>query len=62
MEECCGDSDYQGAPLDLNRVDSNYMNHKGVLYTSGLQHQILSDIKIIIHVPVKLINPRLLNI
>ncbi|WP_017222159.1 3'(2'),5'-bisphosphate nucleotidase CysQ family protein [Moritella dasanensis] len=33
---CCTVIDYQGAPLDLNRVDSNYMNHKGVLYSSGL--------------------------
>ena len=32
---CCTVSDYQGAPLDLNRSDSNYMNHKGVLYSSG---------------------------
>ena len=41
-QACCTVSDYQGAPLDLNRADSNYMNHKGVLYTSGLQHQVLS--------------------
>ncbi|MGJ8582068.1 MAG: 3'(2'),5'-bisphosphate nucleotidase CysQ family protein [Psychromonas sp.] len=27
-------SDINGAPLDLNRQDSNYMNHKGVLYAS----------------------------
>jgi len=27
-------SDIQGQPLDLNRQDSNYMNHKGVLYAS----------------------------
>lgn len=40
-EALCRVSDYQGAPLDLNRVDSNYMNHKGVLYTSGLNHQAL---------------------
>ena len=31
----CAVSDYQGAALDLNRSDSNYMNHKGVLYSSG---------------------------
>jgi len=41
-QACCAVSDYQGAPLDLNRSDSNYMNHKGVLYSSGLQHQTLS--------------------
>ncbi|WP_228140218.1 hypothetical protein [Moritella sp. JT01] len=35
----CAVSDSQGAALDLNRTDSNYMNHKGVLYSSGLQHQ-----------------------
>ncbi|QUM80216.1 inositol-1-monophosphatase [Moritella sp. 5] len=38
-QACCAVSDAQGAPLDLNRKDSNYMNHKGVLYTSRLQHQ-----------------------
>ena len=37
-QACCGVSDYQGAALDLNRTDSNYMNHKGVLYSSGLKH------------------------
>ena len=31
----CAVSDSQGAALDLNRSDSNYMNHKGVLYSSG---------------------------
>ncbi|MGC3835244.1 hypothetical protein ACPSKX_13845 [Moritella viscosa] len=36
----CEVSDSQGAPLALNRSDSNYMNHKGVLYTSGLRHHI----------------------
>jgi len=40
-QACCEVSDYQGAALDLNRSDSNYMNHKGVLYSCGLQHQIL---------------------
>ncbi|PSW22187.1 inositol-1-monophosphatase [Photobacterium sanctipauli] len=29
-------SDIFGDPLDLNRSDSNFMNHKGVAYTSGL--------------------------
>jgi len=38
----CRVSDYQGAPLDLNRVDSNYMNHRGVLYSCGFRHQILA--------------------
>jgi len=28
-------SDIDGEPLDLNRPDSNYMNHKGVLFVSG---------------------------
>jgi len=37
-QACCGVSDSQGAALDLNRTDSNYMNHKGVMYSSGLQH------------------------
>ncbi|GIC76675.1 3'(2'),5'-bisphosphate nucleotidase CysQ [Moritella sp. F3] len=37
----CSVSDYQGAPLDLNRADSNYMNHRGVLYSCGLIQQIL---------------------
>jgi len=41
-QTCCAVSDYQGAPLDLNRTDSNYMNHKGVLYSRGWQHQVLS--------------------
>ena len=27
-------SDIHGNPLDLNRHDSNYMNHQGVLYVS----------------------------
>ena len=31
----CAVSDSQGAALELNRSDSNYMNHKGVLYSSG---------------------------
>ena len=48
-QACGGVSDYQGAPLDLNRSDSNYMNHKGVLYSSGLQHQDLSTIALSVH-------------
>ncbi len=28
-------SDAYGEPLDLNRTDSNFMNHKGVLFVSG---------------------------
>ena len=43
-QACCAVSDAQGAPLDLNRKDSNYMNHKGVLYSSGLQHQTFLNI------------------
>ena len=30
-------SDIHGNPLDLNRHDSNYMNHQGVLYVSERQ-------------------------
>jgi 3'-phosphoadenosine 5'-phosphosulfate (PAPS) 3'-phosphatase len=41
-EVLCSVSDYQGAPLDLNRVDSNYMNHRGVLYRCGMSDRILS--------------------
>ncbi|MFT7681573.1 MAG: 3'-phosphoadenosine 5'-phosphosulfate (PAPS) 3'-phosphatase [Moritella dasanensis] len=38
---CCAVSDYHGSDLDLNRSDSNYMNHKGVLYSNGLAHHVL---------------------
>lgn len=31
-------SDIEGQPLDLNRIDSNFMNHKGVLYSNGIEH------------------------
>lgn len=41
-EVLCSVSDYQGAPLALNRVDSNYMNHRGVLYRCGMNDRILS--------------------
>ncbi|MCW8330961.1 inositol-1-monophosphatase [Photobacterium sp. SDRW27] len=34
-------SDSHGAPLDLNRLDSNFMNHKGALYVSGAEHEAL---------------------
>jgi len=34
-------SDSYGAPLDLNRIDSNFMNHKGALYVSGAEHELL---------------------
>jgi fructose-1,6-bisphosphatase/inositol monophosphatase family enzyme len=34
-------SDIYGQPLDLNRKDSTFMNHKGVLYTSSLNISIL---------------------
>lgn len=30
-------SDVYGEPLDLNRTDSNFMNHKGVLYLHGVE-------------------------
>ncbi|QFI38091.1 inositol-1-monophosphatase [Moritella marina ATCC 15381] len=42
LEEFCAVSDYHGAPLDLNRSDSNYMNHKGVLYSCRMSDRILS--------------------
>ncbi|MDX2322400.1 MAG: inositol monophosphatase family protein [Moritella sp.] len=32
----CAVSNYQGGALDLNRSDSNYMNHQGVLYSNGV--------------------------
>ncbi|MCJ8348639.1 inositol monophosphatase family protein [Moritella sp.] len=38
----CAVSDSQGAALDLNRSDSNYMNHKGVLYTIGSIKEMLT--------------------
>ena len=28
-------SDFYGEPLDLNRVDSTFMNHKGVLFATN---------------------------
>ncbi|PKH07432.1 3'(2'),5'-bisphosphate nucleotidase CysQ [Moritella sp. Urea-trap-13] len=40
-QACCSVSDYHGAALDLNRSDSNYMNHKGMLYSCGLVHHVL---------------------
>ncbi|MFT5808225.1 MAG: hypothetical protein ACI9LG_002526 [Moritella dasanensis] len=42
----CTVSDYHGSDLDLNRNDSNYMNHKGVLYSNGLAHHVLISPKI----------------
>ncbi|MGF1715529.1 3'(2'),5'-bisphosphate nucleotidase CysQ family protein [Photobacterium chitinilyticum] len=30
-------SNINGEPLDLNRTDSNFMNHKGVLYLNGIE-------------------------
>ena len=29
-------TDYYGAPLELNRKDSTYLNHKGILFASHL--------------------------
>ncbi|HHJ16722.1 MAG TPA: inositol monophosphatase [Gammaproteobacteria bacterium] len=29
-------SDFYGQPLDLNRADSSFMNHRGVLYTTNV--------------------------
>ncbi|MGF1760639.1 inositol-1-monophosphatase [Photobacterium sagamiensis] len=34
-------SDIHGEPLDFNRPDSNYMNHKGVLFVSGVESEAL---------------------
>lgn len=34
-------SDIYGEPLDLNRSDSNFMNHKGALYVSGSENEVL---------------------
>lgn len=33
-------SDIQGQPMDLNRLDSTFMNHRGVLFAG---HQVLAD-------------------
>ncbi len=39
----CNVSDINGEALDLNRTDSNYMNHKGVLYSCGIDSDVLLD-------------------
>ncbi|ELR66627.1 Inositol-1-monophosphatase [Photobacterium marinum] len=42
IAQACGAvsaTDVFGASLDLNRRDSNFMNHKGAIYSSGVNHQ-----------------------
>lgn len=39
----CNVSDINGEALDLNRTDSNYMNHRGVLYSCGIDSNVLRD-------------------
>ncbi|MFT5881015.1 MAG: 3'-phosphoadenosine 5'-phosphosulfate (PAPS) 3'-phosphatase [Moritella sp.] len=40
----CRVSDTQGEELDLNRSDSNYMNHRGVCYSCGIDNDVLLDL------------------
>jgi fructose-1,6-bisphosphatase/inositol monophosphatase family enzyme len=42
-------SDMNGTPLDLNRSDSTYMNHRGALYASdtGLAREIISRMPLV---------------
>ncbi|WP_299017706.1 inositol monophosphatase family protein [uncultured Photobacterium sp.] len=47
IAQACGvvsASDVFGTPLDLNRIDSNYMNHKGAIYSTGVDHQALLEL------------------
>jgi 3'-phosphoadenosine 5'-phosphosulfate (PAPS) 3'-phosphatase len=37
----CNVSDIHGDKLDLNRTDSNYMNHNGVFYSYGIDSHVL---------------------
>lgn len=42
-------SDIYGGPLDLNRSDSNFMNHKGALYLHGVDHEVfLRDLSVLL--------------
>lgn len=44
-------SDIYGEPLDLNRSDSNFMNHKGALYLNGIGSDVfLQDLSVLLRI------------